>query len=147
MLSAPLAWARCRWRLLSMARIFGFSTMGATTPPDCEAGPCTDRPSIAGLCTPCGPCRRDRDGTDHAGIAMNTRTVAILLALVATLAATGAWYHAHQSLQATRAQFLAGTLEPMAALLKDDQTLIAELQADPFVEKDTGILESYLIRI
>jgi hypothetical protein len=78
---------------------------------------------------------------------MNTRTVAILLALVVTLVATGAWYHAHQSLQAARAQFLAGTLEPMAALLKDDQTLIAELQADPFVEKGNGILESYLIKI
>jgi hypothetical protein len=35
----------------------------------------------------------------------------------------------------------------MAALLEDNQGIIAELQAEPFVEKDNGILEAYLIKI
>jgi hypothetical protein len=63
------------------------------------------------------------------------------------LAATGGWYHTHQALQASRAQFVAVTLEPMAALLKDNRAIITELQAEPFVEKDNGILESYLVKI
>jgi hypothetical protein len=80
---------------------------------------------------------------------MNARTAAILLSLmsVAALAATGAWYHAHQALRESRAQFVVATLEPMAALLKENQGIIAELQAEPFVEKDNGILESYLVKI
>jgi hypothetical protein len=80
---------------------------------------------------------------------MNARTVAILLALlaVAAVAATGEWYHAHQSLREFRAQFVGSTLEPMAALLKENQGIIAELQAEPFVEKDNGTLESYLVKI
>jgi hypothetical protein len=80
---------------------------------------------------------------------MNARTVAILLALVsvAALAAAGGWYHAHQALQESRAQVVAGTLEPMAALLKENQGIITELQAEPFVENDNGILESYLVKI
>lgn len=80
---------------------------------------------------------------------MNARSITIVLVLlpVATLAATGGWYHAHQSLQSTRAQFVASTLEPMATLLKENDGMIAELQAGPFVENDSGILESYLVKI
>jgi hypothetical protein len=82
-----------------------------------------------------------------AGIPMNARSITIALLLVATLAATGGWYRAHQSLQSSRAQFVASTLEPMAALLKENDGMITELQAEPFVEKDNGILESYLVKI
>ena len=57
------------------------------------------------------------------------------------------WYRAHQSLQSSRARFVASTLEPMAALLKENDGIITELQAEPFVEKDNGILESYLVKI
>jgi hypothetical protein len=80
---------------------------------------------------------------------MNPRTVAILLALVSVvaLAAGGGWYHAHQALHEYRGQFIASTLEPMAALLKENQALIAELQTEPYAEKDHGILESYLVKI
>jgi hypothetical protein len=35
----------------------------------------------------------------------------------------------------------------MAALLKENLALIQELQAESFVEKDNGILESYLVKI
>ncbi len=80
---------------------------------------------------------------------MNARSITIVMALllVATLAATGGWYYAHQSLQSSQAQIVASTLEPMAALLKENDGIITELQAEPFVEKDNGILESYLVRI
>jgi len=80
---------------------------------------------------------------------MNTRTVAILLTAVSVvaLAATVGWYHAHQSLQESRAQWVTNTLKPMAALLTENQGIITELQAEPFIEKDNGILEAYLIKI
>ena len=32
-------------------------------------------------------------------------------------------------------------------MLEENQTLLKELQADPFTEKDSGILESYLAKI
>jgi hypothetical protein len=57
------------------------------------------------------------------------------------------WYHAHQAFQMSRSQFVGSTLEPVAALLKENQATINELQAEPYAEKDSGILESYLIKI
>jgi hypothetical protein len=80
---------------------------------------------------------------------MNARLVAILLALVSIAAVVGAasWYHAHQALQDSRAQFVGSVLEAMIALLKDNQGIITEMQAVPYTENDAGILESYLIKI
>jgi hypothetical protein len=78
----------------------------------------------------------------------NETTIKIIAALlVLALAMTGAWYHAHQALQSSRSQFIASTLEPMAQLLKDNQGILTELQAEPFIEKDNEILESYLVKI
>jgi nanoRNase/pAp phosphatase (c-di-AMP/oligoRNAs hydrolase) len=62
-------------------------------------------------------------------------------------AATGAWFNADQALRTSRASVVAHQLEPMAALLKENQEIIAELQTPAFTEKDAGILESYLLRI
>ena len=39
------------------------------------------------------------------------------------------------------------TLEPVAALLKENQAIIEELEAQSFTEKDAEILESYLAKI
>lgn len=39
------------------------------------------------------------------------------------------------------------TLEPVAALLHENQAIIEELQTEPFTEKDAAILESYLTKI
>jgi hypothetical protein len=80
---------------------------------------------------------------------MNSKTTAttITALLVLALAMTGAWYYAYQSLRASRAQFVADALEPMAQLLTDNQGILTELQADPYVEKDNGVLESYLVKI
>jgi hypothetical protein len=67
--------------------------------------------------------------------------------VAAALVGGAFWHHEHDTLQATRAQIIAGTLEPLATLLKEDQTLIHELQSEPFTERDFGILESYLAMI
>ncbi|GAC1421377.1 MAG: hypothetical protein NVSMB6_23050 [Burkholderiaceae bacterium] len=80
---------------------------------------------------------------------MTNKTVWTLLAaaLIAASIAAGAWYHANDALDQTRSQFVLGELQPIATLLKANQTLIQELQSDPFTEKDSGILESYLAKI
>lgn len=80
---------------------------------------------------------------------MKDRTVgfALLAALVAALAAAAFGYHEHESLGAARSQLVLGELHPIATLLQDNQTLIHELQSDPFTEGESGILESYLIKI
>jgi hypothetical protein len=61
-------------------------------------------------------------------------------------AATGR-YHQNQALVEARAQIVTSTLQPVATLLKENQLLIQELQSEPFAEKDSGILESYLAKI
>ena len=80
---------------------------------------------------------------------MNNKTVGFVMvaAMIAAGAAVGWWYHESQSLGATRSQFALGELQSMAAMLKENQALIQELQSDPFIEKDSGILESYLTKI
>ena len=80
---------------------------------------------------------------------MSRKTVQRLLAVVCVVAliAAGAWYQASSGLRDSRALFVTDTLEPMAVLLKENQTLVTELQAEPFIEKDAGILASYLAKI
>jgi hypothetical protein len=80
---------------------------------------------------------------------MNNKTIWVLLvaALIAVLVAAAFWHHEHEALDASRAQILAGELQPIATLLKENQVLIQELQSEPFTEKDSGILESYLAKI
>src|SRR5450755_3965248 len=80
---------------------------------------------------------------------MNSKTTLGIIAglLVLALVMSGAWYHAFQGLRASRTQFVANTLGPTAALLKEDQAIVNELQAEPYAEKDNGILESYLAKI
>lgn len=80
---------------------------------------------------------------------MNSKTVWFLLvaALSAALVASVSWHHEHEALGDLRSQVVARELQPIAALLNEDQALINELQAEPFTEKDSGILESYLAKI
>jgi hypothetical protein len=66
---------------------------------------------------------------------------------VAALLAAGAWYHASEALRESRALLVGNTLAPIATILKDNQALIKELQTEPFTEKDSGILESFLAKI
>jgi hypothetical protein len=69
-------------------------------------------------------------------------TVLLIVALGAA-----AWYHAHAALQSAQSRLVAADLQPIAALLKDDQKILTELQAPPFTESDSGILESYLVKL
>jgi hypothetical protein len=80
---------------------------------------------------------------------MNNKSVWILLAvaLIAAAVAAGAWYHAHDALDQTHTQLIAGELQPISTILKENQALLTELQTEPFTEKDSGILESYLAKI
>jgi hypothetical protein len=80
---------------------------------------------------------------------VNSRTLTIVLAVVsvAALVAIAAWHHASSALYDSRAQLLGSTLESIAAMLKENQALIQELRSEPFIEKDSGVLESYLAKI
>jgi hypothetical protein len=81
---------------------------------------------------------------------MNKKTtVAIIIAALIglTLVMTAAWYHTREALQAERLQFVAGILDPLAALVKENEAIIVELKAEPFIENDSGVLESYLAKI
>ena len=78
----------------------------------------------------------------------NKTTAAITAAsLILVLATAGAWHHTYQDLQASRSQFVGSTLSPVSVLLKENQAITNELQAEPYAEKDTGILGSYLLKI
>jgi hypothetical protein len=80
---------------------------------------------------------------------VNTKAARIAVALLLVTAAFAAvgWYHTREALHDSRRRLVSSTLEPIATLLKDDQELIRQLQAEPFTEKDHGILQSYLIKI
>jgi hypothetical protein len=80
---------------------------------------------------------------------MNTKSLLALLgtAVVAVLVCLAAWLHARAALEDQRALTVAGLLAPAAALLTQNQALIKELQAEPFAEKDAGILVAYLSKI
>jgi hypothetical protein len=80
---------------------------------------------------------------------MNNKIIWLLLmtALIAVLVAAAFWYHEHEALDASRAQILSGELQPISTILKENEALIQELKSEPFTEKDTGILESYLATI
>jgi hypothetical protein len=73
--------------------------------------------------------------------------ILFMVALIAAIVAGSAWYRATDALEQTRSQLLVGELQPISTMLKEDQALIEELQAEPFTEKNAGILESYLARI
>lgn len=74
-------------------------------------------------------------------------TILLTAASVMALMAAAAWHHEHEALRAIGAQIIAGELQPIATLLKEDQALLKELQSEPFTERDFGILESYLAKI
>src|SRR6202042_1733644 len=68
-------------------------------------------------------------------------------ALIVALVATSFWYSEHRELHASRVQFRIAELQPIAMLLKENMDLMRELKSEPFRENDSGILESYLVKI
>ena len=80
---------------------------------------------------------------------VNNKALQVLLAAmsVAALVAIAAWYNASGALNESRTRVVGSLLEPTARLLKENEVLIKDLQAEPFTEKDAGILSSYLAKI
>jgi hypothetical protein len=74
-------------------------------------------------------------------------SIGLVAALIAAMAALGAWHHTHEALEEARLQLISNELQPIAGVLQENQALIRELQAEPFREEDSGILESYLAKI
>jgi hypothetical protein len=71
----------------------------------------------------------------------------LVVAVVVAALALGLVFYESSQLQEVRTRIVAGELQPIATLLKENQSILKELQAEPFTEKDPGILESYLAKI
>ena len=71
----------------------------------------------------------------------------LLVAVVVAAGALGLVFYERSQLQEARTRVVVGELQPIAMLLKENQAMLKELQAEPFTEKDSGILESYLAKI
>jgi hypothetical protein len=80
---------------------------------------------------------------------MTNRTTLVIavVALALVLAAAAACYQARIALGVSRVRVVAAELGPIADLLQEDQALIQELRHEPFVEVDSDILESYLVKL
>ncbi len=80
---------------------------------------------------------------------MNNKALSFLLmiVLIAALITVGICYRHNEALDASRAQILVGELQPIAIFLEENQALTRELNSEPFTEKESGILESYLAKI
>jgi len=76
---------------------------------------------------------------------MNGKVARIVLVVASILAVTAGagWYQEIGQARALRIHML----EPIAALLKEDQQLLQALESDSALEKDAGILASYLSKI
>jgi hypothetical protein len=75
---------------------------------------------------------------------MNHKATRLLIVVTALIAAAGAaWFLTSKELR----DFRVRELEPLAALLKEDQELLQALQTDAAPDKTSGILGSYLARI
>ncbi len=71
----------------------------------------------------------------------------LVVAVVVAVGALGFMFYERSQLQEARARVALSALQPIASLLKENQAILKELQAEPFAEKDSGILESYLAKI
>ena len=67
----------------------------------------------------------------------------MVTALIAACLALAAWYQASGELR----QLRLGELKPIAVLLREDHEVLVALQADAALEKESGILGSYLAEI
>jgi hypothetical protein len=70
-----------------------------------------------------------------------------LIAAVVTIAAAVYWRVDRAALEQQRIQYAEGALLPIATLLRENQHLLSELQAQPFAQNGTHILEAYLAEI
>jgi hypothetical protein len=84
-----------------------------------------------------------------AGERVNHKNVLGLLvvAVVVAVGALGFLFYERSQMQETRARVALSELQPIFMLLKENEAILKELQAEPFTENDSGILESYLAKI
>jgi hypothetical protein len=71
----------------------------------------------------------------------------LAVAVVVAVGALGLLFYERLQLQEARTRVVVGELQPIAMLRHENQAILKELQAEPFTEKDSGILESYLAKI
>jgi hypothetical protein len=71
----------------------------------------------------------------------------LAVAVVVAVVALGLLVYERLQLQEVRAQIVAGELQPIAMLLKEDEAILKELRAELFAETDSGILDSYLAKV
>jgi hypothetical protein len=71
----------------------------------------------------------------------------LVVAIVVAAGVLGLVFYALSQLEESRACVVAQELLPIAALLKEDETILKELKAEPFTDRDSGILESYLAKV
>jgi len=96
-----------------------------------------------------GYAERSTSAVSFRGERVNQKSLLVfaVLAVVVAAGALGLFFYERLQVQEARARVVASELHPIAMLLKEDQAILKELQAEPFTEKDAGILESYLARI
>jgi len=71
----------------------------------------------------------------------------VTCAIAAVLIAAFFALREKEALRELRVQLVNHELPPIGVLLKENQALLVELRSEPFTEKDSGILESYLAKI
>ena len=71
----------------------------------------------------------------------------LVLTTLTTLAGATGWYGTRAALHACEKQLITTELHPIVTLLNEDNRLLNELQAPPFTEDESGILEAYLVKL
>src|SRR5271167_414387 len=103
----------------------------------------------------CGGCGSPANTADSCaalmcsaarGASVNNKMPVMVVTFAVAAVLIGVFFSYREN-QALRAQFVEAELQPMAELLKEDQAILKELQAQPFTEPNSGILESYLAKI
>lgn len=95
-----------------------------------------------------GLCRAEPFGGAFRGERVNQKNIWTFLVVAVVVAALlGLMFYQRSQVKEARARVVAGELQPIAALLNEDQVILKELLAEPFAEKDSGTLESYLAKI
>ena len=91
--------------------------------------------------------RPERAVSDMTPPRRGATPIILLIVTVAAMVCAGGWYRASTEIQESRRQLVTTTLEPLAALVAEDQALVSELQSEIVTQSDGGILAWYLANI
>jgi len=78
---------------------------------------------------------------------MKRRDILTVTAAVAALLCAAGWFHEYQKLREATLGFVADTLDPISEMLKENATIIKELQTAPYAEGDDEFVSAYLSKI